>query len=132
MRKVIKIGIMSFDDYKKRTMDIVTGKYRPKKGEPKIWFESIQSLGQVLSTQNQELLKVIVEHNPGSLKELSELTGRKVSNLSRTLHTMQNVGIVELRKNKRSITPVVKATDFRVEFGISAHTAEVKRIKDKG
>jgi predicted transcriptional regulator len=123
MRKVIKIGIMSFEDYKQRTMDIVSGKYRPKKGEPKIWFESIQSLGQVLSSQNQELLRVILEHNPGSLKELSELTGRKVSNLSRTLHTMQNVGIVELKRNRRSVMPVVLATDFRVEFGISPDSA---------
>jgi predicted transcriptional regulator len=31
---------------------------------PKVWFESIKSLAQVLSNENQELLKTIAEKNP--------------------------------------------------------------------
>ena len=39
--KTITVGIMSKEDYKNRTMAIVKGEYKPKKDDPKIWFESI-------------------------------------------------------------------------------------------
>ena len=118
-KKVLKIGILSQEDYKKRTIAIARGEYKPKKDEPKIWFESINSMAQVLSSENQKLLKVISEKNPTSLKELEDATGRKSSNLSRTLKTMSRYGIVDLVKQDKSIKPVVKATDFKVEFGIN-------------
>ncbi len=119
-KKVLKIGILSREDYKKRTIAIARGKYKPKKNEPKIWFESINSMAQVLSSENQKLLKVIKEKKPTSLKELEIATGRKSSNLSRTLKMMSRYGIVDLVKHNKSIKPVVKATDFKVEFGINS------------
>jgi predicted transcriptional regulator len=117
-KKKIKIGIISREDYKKRTVAIAHGEYKPKKGEPKIWFESLQSMAQILSSDNQDLLKIIKEMKPESLKELELATGRKRSNLSRTLHTMSQYGIVDLVKQNRTVRPVVKATDFQVEFGL--------------
>ncbi|SHJ91180.1 Predicted transcriptional regulator [Malonomonas rubra DSM 5091] len=115
---VVKIGIMSKEDYKHRTIAIAKGKYVPRNDEPKIWFESLQSMAQVLNSENQKLLQLIMEKHPQSLKELEELTGRSSSNLSRTLNTMARYGIVELEKNQRKIVPRVKASDFQVEFGI--------------
>jgi len=115
---VLKIGIMSKEDYKHRTIAIAKGKYVPRSDEPKIWFESLQSMAQVLNSENQKLLQLIMENHPQSLKELEELTGRSSSNLSRTLKTMARYGIVELEKNQRKIVPRVKASDFHVEFGI--------------
>ena len=122
-KKVLKFGIMSREDYKKRTMAIARGKYRPKKGEPKVWFETLQSMAQVLSSENQQLLKIIKEKNPTSLKELEIATGRKRSNLSRTLHTMSRYGIIDLVKHNRTVQPIVKATDFKIEFGLDASRA---------
>jgi len=60
---ILKIGIISREDYKKRTIAIASGKYKPKTNEPKIWFESLQSMSQVLNNNNQQLLKIILEHN---------------------------------------------------------------------
>jgi predicted transcriptional regulator len=117
-RKAIKIGIMTLKDYQERTVAIARGKYRPREDEPKIWFESLKALGEVMNNRNQELLRVIVTHEPDSLKELAELTGRQVSNLSRTLSTMERVGLVKLKRNGRKISPEVVATEFTVEFGI--------------
>jgi predicted transcriptional regulator len=117
-KKLLKFGIMSREDYKKRTMAIARGEYRPKKGEPKVWFETLQSMAQVLSSENQKLLRIIKEKNPTSLKELEIATGRKRSNLSRTLHTMSRYGIIDLVKHNRTVQPVVKATDFKIEFGL--------------
>ena len=122
-KKVLKLGIMSREDYKKRTMAIARGEYRPKKGEPKVWFETLQSMAQVLSRENQQLLKIIKEKNPTSLKELEIATGRKRSNLSRTLHTMSRYGIIDLVKHNRTVQPIVKATDFKIEFGLDASRA---------
>lgn len=114
---------MSREDYKKRTMAIARGEYRPKKGEPKVWFETLQSMAQILSSENQQLLKIIKEKNPTSLKELEIATGRKRSNLSRTLHTMSRYGIIDLVKHNRTVQPIVKATDFKIEFGLDASSA---------
>ena len=118
-KKILKIGIISRDDYKKRTIAIARGEYKPRKDEPKVWFESIQSMAQVLSSENQKLLRIIKEQKPESLKELALVSGRKRSNLSRTLNTMSRYGIVDLVKQKRAVKPIVKTTDFKVEFGLN-------------
>jgi predicted transcriptional regulator len=118
-RKIVKIGILSRQDYRRRSVAIAKGEFVPKNSDPKIWFESLQSMAQVLNQENQKLLQTIAEEHPRSLKELEELSGRSSSNLSRTLKTMARYGIVELKKESRGIMPIVKAADFRVEFGIS-------------
>ena len=119
-KKILKIGIISRDDYKKRTIAIARGEYKPRKDEPKVWFESIQSMAQVLSSENQKLLRIIREQKPASLKELALVSGRNSSNLSRTLNTMSRYGIVDLVKQERTVKPIVKVTDFKVEFGLGA------------
>ena len=120
-QKVLHIGIISYEDYKKRSLAIARGEYRPQPDEPKIWFESLQSMAQVLSNDNQLLLKTIMERKPESLKELEAATGRSSSNLSRTLKTMARFGIVKMEKLQRNIKPVVEATNFTVQFGLYAN-----------
>ena len=117
--KVLKVGILSKEDYKQRTIDIARGIYKPKSDEPKIWFESVKSMAQILSNENQKLLETILKHKPNSLKELEELTGRAKSNLSRTLKTLERYGIVELHKQNKNLIPEVKSTRFNVEFGLN-------------
>lgn len=121
--KTLYVGIMSREEYQKRTIAIAKGTYKPKPHEPKVWFESIKSLAQVLSNENQMLLKIIAEKNPHSISELETLTGRKKSNLSRTLKTLAKYGIVELVKEKNTIVPKVQATDFQIGFGLSGKVA---------
>ncbi len=118
MHKVVKVGIMSREDYRKRTIAMAKGTYSPRKDEPKIWFESLQSMSQVLGSENQTLLKIILEKKPRSLGELEQLSGRKKANLSRTLKTLERYGIVVLNKDKNRLVPKVHATDFKVEFGL--------------
>lgn len=61
-----------------------------------IWFDSLKSVANVLSKENQQLLKVIADQQPQSVTELARLTGRAVSNVSRTLKTLDGLGIVKL------------------------------------
>jgi len=116
--KVLKVGIISKKDYINRTLSIAKGEYKPRKDEPKVWFESVKSMSQVLSNENQELLRIIIDTKPNSITDLERTTNRKKSNLSRTLKTMEKYGIVELVKKAGKIVPQVKATDFKVEFGL--------------
>lgn len=118
--KIMNVGIMSMNDYKQRTISIAKGEYTPKKNEPKIWFESMKSLAQILSNENQDLLKLIIEYKPKSLTELESLSHRKKSNLSRTLKTLESYGIVSLNRRKSKVIPTVNATNFKVEFGLES------------
>jgi predicted transcriptional regulator len=96
--KILKVGIASYADMKSRTMAIARGELKPRPSDPKVWFPSTESLVRVLSEKNRLLLGTIKKSEPKSLAELAELTGRKKSNLSRTLKTMQRYGIVTLKR----------------------------------
>lgn len=75
----------------------------------------MRSLAEVLSDENRMLLKVISEDKPASIAALAQVTGRKPSNLSRTLKTMSNYGLVEMQVvNQRQVRPVALATEFRI------------------
>ena len=78
----------------------------------------MESLGQILNGQNQKLLRLIKDRCPASLTELETLSGRKKSNLSRTLKTLSSLAIVDLINEKGMVRPVVNATDFRIELTI--------------
>jgi predicted transcriptional regulator len=112
--KSIVIGIMPQEKIRARVLSIARGEYKPKASEPKIWFTSMRSLAEVLSDENRALLKLISENHPESITSLAELTGRRTSNLSRTLKTMANYGLIEMQREKNQVRPVAKATEFRI------------------
>jgi len=112
--KAIVIGIMPQEKIRERVMAIARGEYKPKPSDPKVWFTSMKSLAEVLSDDNRALLKVIMETKPASITALAESTGRKPGNLSRTLKTMANYGIVDLKRENNHVRPIAKATEFRI------------------
>lgn len=112
--KSIVIGIMHQEKIRERIYAIAKGQYKPKPNEPKVWFTSMKSLAEVLSDDNRALLHVIKDSQPESISSLAEMTGRKPSNLSRTLKTMSNYGIVEMRKERNHVRPIAKATHFHI------------------
>jgi predicted transcriptional regulator len=117
----LKVGIASYEDMKARTLAIARGEYRPGKGEPKIWFTSMESFARVLSDPNRALLALIAETQPGSLAELASLSGRAKSNLSRTLKTMERYGLVRLEKGQGGrVIPRVPYSDIVLDVPIGA------------
>ncbi|WP_188055566.1 transcriptional regulator [Oryzomonas rubra] len=116
MGKAVRVGIISKDDFIAKTIAIAKGDYKPAIDEPKMWFESIKSFAQLLGDENQELLQIIDEVKPDNMKQLVEMTGRKASNLSRTLHSLEARGIIKLEKNGNEVKPVALATSFIVEI----------------
>jgi len=118
--KQVKVGIMPIKEFQAYTKAIVTGKYKPKRGEPKIWFSSMAALAQILSDQNRELLSLIAKQKPESITELSKLSGRAQSNLTRTLKKMESYGLVTIKTGKRgSKQPYVPYSDIVLDMSIA-------------
>ena len=97
----LKVGIASYEEMKALTLAVARGQRRLAPNEPRIRFPSTESFAKVLSAANRDLLRVIDEQAPASLDELAQLTGRQKSNLSRTLKTMANYGLVRLDRGPR-------------------------------
>ncbi len=113
--KTITVGILPQAQIRARLLSIAKGEIKPKPGVPNIWFTSMRSLAEVLSDENRALLKVISDNKPDSIAALAQATGRSASNLSRTLKTMSNYGLVEMQPvNQRQVRPVAKGTEFRI------------------
>jgi predicted transcriptional regulator len=110
----VMIGILPQEKMRERVLAIAKGEYKPEPSEPKIWFTSMRSLAEVLSDDNRALLKIIQENHPESISSLAVITGRKPSNLSRTLKTMSNYGLVEMRREKNQVRPIAVATEFQI------------------
>lgn len=110
----VMIGILSQEKMRERVLAIAKGEYQPTPSEPKIWFTSMRSLAEVLSDDNRALLKIIQDTHPESISSLAVITGRKPSNLSRTLKTMSNYGLVEMRREKNQVRPIAVATEFQI------------------
>lgn len=128
----LKIGIMSFEDMQAYTIGIAKGRRKPKRDEPKVWFTSVESVARVLSERNRELLSLIAAEKPGSLQELEDISGRTVASLSRTLKTMEQYGIVALKKGKQGrIKPRVKYSGFSLDMPLALMDEHNRRTSSK-
>jgi predicted transcriptional regulator len=115
--KTLRIGIASYEDMKRRTIDIAAGRSKQRRDDPTVWFTSLESVAKVLSDRNKALLELIVQRRPASLAELEALSGRAKSNLSRTLRTLERYGLVTL--DKRPDGRLVPSVPFdRVAFEV--------------
>ena len=126
--RVLRVGIASRDEMRARTIAIARGEYKPSLDDPKVWFTSVESLAQVLSSKNQLILELIRRTRPGSMKELAEVSGRAVSNLSRTLHTMERYGLVCLSKVEHGrIIPEVPYDRLSFDLPMAAPAAQFEK-----
>ena len=106
--------------------------------EPRIWFTSIKSFAAVLSDENRELLQIIHDNKPESIADLEEMTGRKASNLSRTLRTMANYGLVRLEdgsqgRGRRAVKPVAVAgsVNLTLDIGFGDESAPRRVVRQQ-
>src|ERR1700758_2787664 len=96
---------------------IARGQRRLAPDEPRVWFPSTESFAKLLSASNRDLLRLIAEKGPSSLEELAQLSGRRKPNLSRTLRTMANYGLVNLERGPRGrIAPRVVHDRIELEL----------------
>ena len=119
-QRTLRIGIASREYVKQRTIEIARGK-KLRQDEPRHWVSSFDALARVLSEKNMLLLEMIRTTRPQSMSELAKLSGRAKSNLSKTLHAMESLGLIELKdveRGKKSPTVVYDA--LQVEYPFAA------------
>ncbi len=92
----LNIGIAPYEEMKRWTLGVATGRIKAGPNAPKLWFTSLKAAANVFSEKNRQLLRVIAREHPQSIAELERLTHRKASNLSRTLRTLEHYGVVRL------------------------------------
>ncbi|MFM5629469.1 DNA (cytosine-5-)-methyltransferase [Aeromonas veronii] len=109
----------------------IKGQMKNVKSQVDVWFDSLKSIASVLSEENQQLLKVIAEKKPETITELSELTGRAVSNLSRTIKTLEKHGLIELENYGKSIRPKIKYKKFNILCDLDLDKRENKLLSKK-
>ena len=124
MTRILKVGIATREEIKERTLAIARGEIKPKRSDPRVWFTSVESLGQVLSNKNLLLLELISRMKPASMQELAQMSGRAKGNLSRTLHLMERYGIIELHKGDGGrIKPEVSYDRIKLDLMLTAEAA---------
>ena len=113
----LKVGIEDYEEMKARTLRIAHGEQHARADEPRVWFTSTEFFAKILSADNRKLLRIIAEQTPGSLEELSQITGRAKSNLSRTLKTMASYGLVRMERSEgRRLAPKVVHDQVALEL----------------
>ncbi len=117
----LNIGIAPYEEMKRWTLDVATGKIKAGPDAPKLWFTSLKAAANVFSEENRHLLKVISEEHPQSIAELEKMTQRKASNLSRTLRKLEHYGVVRLvegetPKGRKPLRPEVMVDSVNVSF----------------
>jgi predicted transcriptional regulator len=72
---------------------------RAESGRTQIWFSSAQSIGKLID-ENWPLLQDIRRHAPQSRTEFAARSGRSLSNLSRSLKSLEARRLVRLRPGR--------------------------------
>ena len=114
--KQMKFGIASVAEQRTRSLAIAAGTRQPGPEEPNVWFPSVSALSRVLSDENMALLKVIREQRPASMDALAKVVGKQPPNVSRSLHMMEQYGLVRLVKHGRTVVPEATSEHVTVNF----------------
>ncbi len=124
-------------EFKAWTQQVVTDP-QPALNGPQQWYDtdataikagsgalSAEAMVKLLSPDNLALLQVIGRDHPDSVKALADMTGRKPSNLSRTLKRFEQAGIVRLSPGPGRVRrPLLIANKVRMEIDlVGTHSA---------
>jgi len=118
--KKVKIGIRSVEetlgDAKAAMKSIEQGKKVQK--TTGVYFTSLEAFRKALTPKRLELLHVIKDKAPGSLRELAELSKRDVKNVSDDVKYLEQVGLIERRGAGRATKPTIDYDTIALEIAI--------------
>ena len=97
--KRIKVGIKSWEENKKELREIF--RRAEHKGqipaEESLYFTDLATFRKCLTPKRLELLWIIADKHPQSVRELAALVKREPKNVSEDLEYLSQVGLVEFR-----------------------------------
>lgn len=96
-------------------------------GEPTLSIEDLETFGRVFRSTNLELLEAIVEHEPGSIRELARLVERNPPEVLENVNELADYGLVELEENGRAKRPVVWYDEIDVDLPLTTSSGRGKK-----
>ena len=89
-------------------------------------FVSIEELVKIFTPRRMELLAMIHELNPKSIKELAEKTGRDFKNVYNDLKALSAVGLVEFKEEGKNRKPYIPYE--RIKFLFAKDSIDIKEL----
>jgi len=86
--------------------------------QPVLNFESYTELGRLLSPKNLELLEILSEHEPASIREAAELVDRDYKQVHRNLSELADIGIIEFEGGRpgKAKKPVLSYDGLEIDI----------------
>ena len=120
--RVRKFGIKSMEetleDARKVFHLAMQGKGKKVSGM-EVFFESVDAMRAVLTTERINLLKAIRIKKPKSIYELAKITKRDFKNVFQDVNRLADMGLIDLKTGtdaRRSKKPVLTADCIQVEI----------------
>ncbi|WP_380676247.1 hypothetical protein [Salinigranum sp. GCM10025319] len=79
-------------------------------------FETLKGVSTVAKETNLKLLRAIRQHDPSSIRDLTEIVGRDYREVHRNLSELAELDIVTFEREGRSKRPVVRYDELRFEI----------------
>lgn len=82
-------------------------------------IERERDVARVLSAVNLELLRVISEHEPQSMRETATLVERDIKDVHRNLTELADLNLIEFEQDGRSKRPIVPFDEMHLDISYS-------------
>jgi len=86
--------------------------------DPVLSLESLTTFGRVFRPTNLELLEAIVDHEPGSIRELARVVDRHPPEVLENVDELADYGLLELEAEGSAKRPVVWYDEIDVDIPI--------------
>jgi predicted transcriptional regulator len=94
-----------------------------------ISFERAEDLEAVLNARTLELLRTIVEQEPGSIRETARLVGRDHKNVYDELAQLARYGIIKFEQDGRAKRPRFEYEQIRVELPFGDAESDATQVR---
>jgi len=95
--------------------------------EPTLSIEDLETFGRVFRSTNLELLEVIVEHEPGSIRELARLVERNPPEVLENVNELADYGLLEFEEDGRAKRPVVWYDEIDIDLPLTTSSGRGKK-----
>lgn len=82
----------------------------------KLTFVNVDVFRKFMTNRRIELLKIIKNQNPTSIKELSRLTKRDYKSINIDLEILKKVDLVSMKKNNNKVVPKVDYKEIDIKI----------------
>jgi len=114
----IKIEIKPYESFKKESLEFAKNLSKGKRVKPLVGlgFHSVEDFRNFFTPRRVEILKTIRNKEPKSIYSLAKILKRDIKSVTVDLNILEENGLIELRKNKRSVVPFHDYDKLRIEM----------------